>query len=90
MPCPALDLRDFHKRTVRSDASPDSMQIPQTTGNPHPVRLSQESDQPIAPNSVTRLWTGCTRLKIHVLTRQYFSLTENSEGVEQHCSLTAS
>jgi hypothetical protein len=35
-----------------------------------------------APNSVTPLWTGCTRLKTHVVTNRYFMLTIKIESVE--------
>jgi hypothetical protein len=52
--------------------------------------FGEKLEKGIAPKPVTGLWTGCTRLKIHVLTNAYFSLTEKIEGVEQHCSLTAS
>jgi len=30
------------------------------------------------------LWTGCTPLKMHVLTNAYFSLTEEIEGVKTY------
>ncbi len=43
-----------------------------------------------ALNPVMGLWTGCTRLKMHIVTKSDFSLTEIIEGVQQDRSLTAS
>src|SRR5271166_2083042 len=57
---------------------------------PHPEPGLEEMVWGIAPNPVMGLWTGCTRLKIRVLTSAYFPLTEKTEGVQQDCSLTAS
>jgi hypothetical protein len=39
---------------------------------------------------VTRLWMTRTPLKISVLTKAHFSLTEKIKGVQQDRSLTAS
>jgi hypothetical protein len=57
---------------------------------PRPARGLQKIHFSSAPFPVMRLWTGCTRLKIRVLTTCDFSLTENIEGVQQDRSLTAS
>jgi len=57
---------------------------------PHRIRLSRKSIEALAPNPGRRLWTACTRLKMHVLTNVHFSLTEKIEGVQQDRSLTAS
>jgi hypothetical protein len=54
------------------------------------MRDLRETISVAAPNPVIRLWTGCTRLKMHGVTERDFSLTEFIEGVQQDRSLTAS
>jgi hypothetical protein len=62
----------------------------QFSENRYWVRLLAKVNPGAAPFPVSGLWTACTRLKIHVLTNAYFSLTEKIEGVQQDRSLTAS
>ena len=75
---------DIQFRTLWARTYFKIRQTPQST--PFPRDLLRH----LAPNPVTGLWTACTRLKIHVLTNAYFSLTGEIEGVQQDRSLTAS
>jgi hypothetical protein len=90
IPCGAREVRDFHNPETASVLAHyiDSYQC---CGRNSAFGAGlREMGFGIAPNPVTALWTACTRLKTHVLTNAYFSLTEKIEGVQQDRSLTAS
>src|SRR6266516_8045811 len=82
--------RDFHKASIEV---PDGflfaagMVMGET---PRPTRSLRETVFHSAPNSVTVLWTGCTRLKTQIVTNRDFPLTKKIESVQQDRSLTAS
>jgi hypothetical protein len=53
-----------------------------TREKPSVARLLRDLVSASAPIPVIRLWTGCTRLKTHVVTNCYFLLTIKIESVE--------
>jgi|ERR1035437_1609439 hypothetical protein len=90
IPCGAREVLDFHKRKVEFFPAFTSIWIDAECETPRLARDLRKTTSGAAPNPVMRLWTGCTRLKTHLLTERGFSLTEKVEGVQQDCSLTAS
>jgi len=79
--------------TVRKEslASMPALSSPhESCGNPRLTRLPRKTYSAAALFPVIGLWTGCTRLKMQIVTECKFSLTEKIEGVQQDRSLTAS
>src|SRR5579872_1834862 len=87
IPCWPREVRDFHRGVTKGLKAPN---IDSSRANPRWMRRFAESWPEVAPNPVTGLWTGCTRLKKQIVAGACFRLTENLEGVQQDRSLTAS
>jgi hypothetical protein len=90
MPCGAREELDFHKRENDSCQRFRSIHI-NIIGKTRVWRgVLRKINSRSAPNPVTGLWTGCTRLKKQTVTGACFRLTKIIEGVQQDRSLTAS
>jgi len=83
-------VRDFHTENREYSRTADVNFSRFACKTPYLAKELAKLPARFAPNPVMMMWTGCTRLKIRVLTTRDFRLTFFLEGVEQDRSLTAS
>jgi hypothetical protein len=82
IPLPALVLLNFHSQLSQLCIGCNTALHQQSGRKGAPAKAFRKVRGVAAPIPVTGLWTACTRLKRHVLTKAYFSLTLKIEGVK--------
>jgi len=67
MPRQSREVRDIHTGVMNCRGRFTSIRIDAVGETPHLARATGEEHSGAAPNPVTRLWTGCTRLKKQIV-----------------------